>query len=151
MSSRRKFIFDCSAAMAAFGLLPMGSFCGPSISSGSHQSLDEMSYPLFAAQINTLFRVRLSPLQTVELKLVKAPFAPSTRITPGRRLPGDVGYEKFSLVFSGSKHELIESAIHRFEHEELGRFEMYVGQVGTMDADDVRYEAGFNRHAPGPC
>jgi hypothetical protein len=147
MSSRRKFIFDCSAAMATFSLLPMGSFCGQVISGGSLQSINDMSYPVLAAQINTPFRVRLSTLQTVELKLLKAPLAPSTPITPGRRLPGDAGYEKFSLIFSGSKDKLIKSAIHHFEHEELGRFEMYVGQIGTTD-EDVRYEAGFNRPAP---
>jgi hypothetical protein len=148
MSSRRKFIFDCSTAVAAFSFLPMDSFGLPAISGGSHQSLDDMSYPVFAAQINTLFRVRLSTLQTVELKLLKAPLAPSTPVIPGRHLPGDAGNEKFSLIFSGSKDELIKSAIHRFEHEALGRFEMYVGQIGTTNNDDVRYEAGFNRPVP---
>jgi hypothetical protein len=147
MSSRRKFIFDCSAAMAAFSLLPMGSFCGPVISGGSLQSINDMSYPVLAAQINTPFRVRLSTLQTVELKLLKAPLAPPTPVLAGHPLPGDAGYEKFSLIFSGSKDKLIKSAIHHFEHEELGRFEMYVGQIGTTD-EDVRYEAGFNRPAP---
>jgi hypothetical protein len=151
MSSRRKFIFDCSTAVAAFSFLPMGSFCRPAVSGGSHRSLDDLSYPVFAAQINTLFRVRFSTLQTVELKLLKAPLAPSTPITPGRRLPGDAGYEKFSLIFVGEKHALLPSAIHRFAHEELGWFEMYIGQVGATDADDVRYEAGFNRPPPGAC
>jgi hypothetical protein len=151
MSSRRKFIFDCSTAVAAFSFLPMSSFCRPAISGGCYQSLDGMSYPVLAAQINTLFRVRFSTLQTVELKLLKAPLAPSTPIMSGRRLPGDVGYEKFSLIFVGKKNTLLPSAIHRFEHEELGRFEMYIGQVGTTDTDDVRYEAGFNRPAPGTC
>jgi len=147
MSSRRKFIFDCSTAVAAFGLLPMGSFGLPAISGGRYQSLDDMSYPVLSAQINTLFRTRLSTLQTVKLKLLKAPLAPATLITPGYPLPGDAGYEKFSLIFVGEKHTLLPSAIHCFEHEELGRFEMYIGQIGTTD-DDVRYEAGFNRPAP---
>jgi hypothetical protein len=147
MSSRRKFIFDCSTIVGMFSLLPMGSCCGPVISGRSHKSLDDMSYPMLAAQINTVFRVRLSTFQTVELKLLKAPLAPPTLVTPGSRLPGDAGYEKFSLIFVGEKHTLLPSAIHHFEHDELGRFEMYVGQIGTTD-DDVRYEAGFNRPSP---
>ena len=60
-------------------------------------------------------------------------------------MPDTKNFRSFS---ADPKDELIESAIHRFEHEELGRFEMYVGQIGTADNDDVRYEAGFNRPAP---
>jgi hypothetical protein len=148
MGSRRKFIFDCSTAIAAFSLLPMGSFGISAISGGSCQSLDQMSYSVLTAQINTLFRVRLSAFQAVELKLLKAPLAPQTPITLGRRLPGDAGCEKFSLIFSGPKDEMIGSAIHQFEHEQLGRFEMFIGRIGMPEADSVRYEAGFNRPAP---
>ena len=83
----------------------------------------------------------------VELKLLKAPVAVSTPVTPGRRLPGDAGYEKFSLIFSGPKKEFIEPAIYRFEHAQLGRFDMYIGQIGPRDADSVRYETVFNRPA----
>ena len=97
--------------------------------------------------IGTIFRVRLSSGAVVDLKLLKAPLSPSTPVLAGHPLPGDAGYEKFSLIFNGPKNHLIQSAIHHFEHEELGRFEMYAGQIGTMD-DDIRYEAGFNRPAP---
>ena len=59
-------------------------------------------------------------------------------------MPDTKNFHSFS---DGPKNNLIQSAIHHFEHEELGRFEMYVGQIGTTD-EDVRYEAGFNRPAP---
>jgi hypothetical protein len=86
-------------------------------------------------------------MRTVELKLLKAPCAPATPATPGRRPPGDARNEKFSLIFSGPKEELIEPAIYRFEHEKLGAFEMYVGQIGTRETETVRYETVFNRPA----
>jgi hypothetical protein len=143
--TRRKFLFDCSTTVATLALLPVKSFSIPARSEGRFRSLDEISYPALANQINTLFRVRLSPLRTVELKLLKAPRAPSTPMTPGRRLPWDAGNEKFSLIFSGPKAELIDPAIHRFEHGELGQFDMYIGQIGRHDTDSLRYETVFNR------
>lgn len=110
-----------------------------------------MSYPVLAGEINTLFRVHVSPGRTVDFKLLKAPLAPSTPVTPGRCLPGDAGNEKFSLIFSGPKDELIEPAIYRFEHERLGAFDMYIGQIGARAADCVRYETVFNRPALAPA
>ncbi|HEY2084306.1 MAG TPA: hypothetical protein VGI88_16115 [Verrucomicrobiae bacterium] len=111
------------------------------------QHLDRISYSALAGQINTLFRVRPSPLRTVDLTLLKAPLAPPTPVAFGRPIPSDARNEKFSLIFSGPKEELIEPAIYRFEHEKLGAFEMYVGQIGTRETDCVRYETVFNRPA----
>lgn len=110
-----------------------------------------MSYPVLAGQVDTLFRVQLAPRQVVELRLLKAPLARPSSTRPGRRPPGDAGNEKFSLVFSGPQDRLIAPGIHQFEHAALGRFEMYLGQIGTQDPHRVRYETVFNRpaHAVG--
>ena len=149
MKSRRKFIIDCSAVMAVITVAPINLLNRTATSGGGYQSLEQMNYAVLAGQLNTLFRVRVSPQQVVALKLLKAPLAPPTPIRPGHRLPGDAGYEKFSLIFSGPKDALLASAIHQFEHEHLGRFEMYIGQIGMPHPDGVRYEAGFNRPEPG--
>jgi hypothetical protein len=148
MSTRRKFLFDCSTAMAALALVPLHSAGQLAQPCGGFQSLGKLSYPSLAGQVNTLFRVRLSVGQVVELKLLKAPVAPPTPARPGHRPPGDAGNEKFSLIFSGPKEALLASAIHQFEHRHLGRFEMYIGQIGARDTDGVRYEAVFNQPAP---
>jgi hypothetical protein len=145
--TRRKFLIDCTTTMATLAVVPISAL---GVSTRSHrglQSLNQISYSALASQINTLFRVTLSPVRTVELKLLKAPLAPATPVTPGRRLPGDAGNEKFSLIFSGAKNELIPPAIYRFEHEQLGGFDMYIGQIGPRDTDRVRYETVFNRPA----
>jgi hypothetical protein len=148
MSTRRKFLFDGSAAMAAVTLFPFKSAGQLSAPRGDVQSLGQLSYQTLAGQVNTLFRVRLSPRQVVELQLLKARVAPPTPARPGRRPPGDAGNEKFSLIFSGPKEVLLASAIHQFEHRHLGTFEMYIGLVGMPDTDGVRYEAVFNQPAP---
>jgi hypothetical protein len=148
MSTRRKFLFDCSAAFGAVTLLPFKSAGHLSEPRGEVQALAQLSYESFAGQLHRPFRVHLAPRQVVELKLIKAQVTPSTPVQPGRRPPGDAGNEKFSLVFSGPKKVLLASAIHQFEHRQLGRFEMYIGQIGAQETDSVRYEAVFNYPAP---
>jgi hypothetical protein len=148
MHSRRRFIFDCSAALAALGLVPAASAGWLGRPSGTVQSLDQLSYAALAAQVNTPFRVQASPGQVVELTLLKAPLAPPLSPAPGRRPSVIDGHERFSLIFAGPKEGLLEPGIHRFEHRQLGRFEMYVGQIGSQDPARVRYEAVFNRPAP---
>jgi len=134
--------------MAALALAPMSSAGLSAIADGGNiQSLAQMGYAVLAGQINTLFRVCLSPGRAVELKLLKAPLASPSPTMPGHRSPGDSRNEKFSLIFSGPKDVLLESAIHQFEHRQLGQFEMYIDQIGTQDPDRVRYEAVFNRPA----
>src|SRR5262245_47708423 len=148
MSTRRKFLLDGSAAIAAVALFPFKSVGQLSEPDGKVQSLGRLSYESFAGQLHTPFRVHLSPRQVVELKLIKAQVTLPTPVLPGRRPPGDAGNEKFSLIFRGPKEELLASAIHQFEHRHLGRFEMYIGQIGAPVADSLRYEAVFNYPAP---
>ena len=148
MNSRRKFILDCSIFDGCTTAAPVSSFSLPSVSSGELGSVENIGRQEFFRKIGTVFRVRLSCGAAVDLKLLKAPLASPKRVTQGRPLAGDAGYEKFSLIFSGPKNALLPSVIHYFEHEELGRFEMYLGQIGTINNEDVRYEAGFNRPAP---
>ena len=148
MTTRRKFLLDCSTAMAGLALAPLHSVGQLAQSHKGFQSSGKLSYSSLASQVNTVFRVHLSPRQVVELKLLKARLAPPTPISPGCRPPADAGNEKFSLIFSGPKEVLLASAIHQFEHRQLGRFEMYIGQIGPQGTDGARYEAVFNQPAP---
>jgi hypothetical protein len=129
----------------ALALSPMTAIRASAGVSGTFRSIGDLSYPVLAGQVNTQFRVRMASGQTIQLKLLKAPLARPTPAVPGRRPPGDAGNEKFSLIFSGPKDQLIEPAIHQFEHGELGRFQMYIGQIGTRDSQTVRYEMIVNR------
>jgi hypothetical protein len=148
MKTRRKFLLDCSTAMAGLAVAPFHSAGQLAQLHEGFQNPGKLSYSMFAGQVNSIYRVRLSPGQVVELKLLKARVAPPTPARPGRPPPGDAGNEKFSLIFSGPKEALLASAIHQFEHRQLGRFEMYIGRIGTSDTDRVRYEAVFNQPAP---
>ena len=133
--------------MTALAVAPLTSIAETATSTRNFRPLETLSYAELAAQVNTAFHVWVSPGQVVELKLLKAPLARPTPVRPGQPLPGDAGYEKFSLIFSGANDVMVASSIHRFEHDHLGRFEMFIGQIGMPKSDTVRYEAGFNRPA----
>jgi len=148
MRTRRDFLLAGSTVAAALALLPAGA-AGWSCMARRDPGIGEISRAEFAAQVNTDFRVRLASGQAVRLKLLRAPLARSIPAAPGRRTRGDAGNEKFSLIFSGPAAAVLGSAIHRFEHDALGRFELHLGEVGVRLAGAVRYEAVINRPAPG--
>jgi hypothetical protein len=145
MISRRKFAFESATAVAALVMAPI-SFGLPRMESRP----TPLNYAAFAGQIDTLFRVRFSPHQGIDLRLIKARLTPRPPIVPGRRPPVDADNEKFSLVFSGPRSSPLSAAIHVFEHPQLGRFEMYFGEIGIRDDDGVRYEAVFNQPPARP-
>lgn len=146
--TRRQFLCDCSAAMAVLVACPVSGLAGTA-NTARFRCLTQISYSQLAAQINTLFRVYAPSGRVVELRLLKAPLAPPSPIVPGRRPPGDFGNEKFSLIFTGRRDESLQDAIHFFEHDQLGGFEMYIGQIGAKNLEQVRYQSVFNRPASG--
>lgn len=107
-----------------------------------------MTYAAFAPQVKTVFRVRTDSGQVVHLTLIKARRTPSRPVKPGRKPPGDAGNEKFSLLFDGPRKVELPPAIYSFEHDQLGRMKIYIGEVGPRDPASLRYEAIFNYPKP---
>jgi len=134
--------------LAALALLPAEFTARTASAAGPVKSLDELSFPMLAREVNTRFGVRLPSGQVVQVRLLRASPAAPTPPAPFGAPAGDAGHEKFSLLFSGPKAAPLPSAIHRFEHDQLGCFEMYIERVGAPDVADERYEAVFNRPAP---
>lgn len=129
-------------SLAAIALVPGGAF---SVKTHAGQSsFSRLSYASLSQHVHTVFKVVLADGQEVKLTLLKAPIAP-TRRAAGRQVPMDLNHEKFSLIFSGPKETRLDSAIHQFEHRELGQFEMHIGQIGMPGEDGLRYEAVFNQ------
>ncbi len=150
--TRRHFLYDCSAAMAVLVACPVGGLArtaNTGNTTGKFRCLTQISYSQLAAQINTPFRVYAPSGRVVELTLLKAPLAPASPLVPGRRLPADAANEKFSLIFGGWRDESLQDAIHSFEHDQLGEFDMYIGQIGPRDQERIRYQSVFNRPMGG--
>ncbi len=143
MKTRRTFLSDCTLSLAALALVPASSISVSAMAGAG--SATRLNHAVLSQQVHTLFKVRLDSGQVVNLTLLKAPLVMPPRTAVGRKPPGDVNHEKFSLIFSGPKDGLLASAIHQIEHPELGRFEMHLGPIGMPGADGLRYEAVFNQ------
>jgi hypothetical protein len=144
MRTRREFLATCFLSFPGLSLASAGAL-GSGERGGRYRALADISYSSLAGQVNTSFRVRLSSGRAVDLNLLRAPLAPNRPGPSSQGLRGDVGNERFSLIFNGAADRLLEPGIHPFEHRRLGRFEMYIGRVGPNDSARVLYEAVFNR------
>jgi hypothetical protein len=142
MVSRRIFVSDCCTAVAALAAAP-GWLSLPSAQAARFQG--PLNYAAFAAQLHTVFRVRLASGRVVDLRLTQARLAPPPRVVPGCRPPLDADNERFSLIFCGPQDAPLPSAIHAFEHAQLGCFDLHLGEVGLRDNTQLRYEAVFNQ------
>ena len=85
----------------------------------------------FSAHLNTTFRLIDGPA-TIGLKLVEALDGSTPRNI------------RFSLVFRGPQEPLLPQQIYAFEHDKLGRFDLFIVPV-KRDANGLYYEAVFNR------
>lgn len=147
MTSRRRFVLNLSAVAGTFAAAPIG-FAAANNPRRANQSPTPLSYAAFAEQIDTPFRVAGPSGEVIELRLKKVRLSPRSACAPGRRPPLDANNERFSLILTGPDTSPLAAAIHSFEHSELGRFEMYFGEIGLRNSNCIRYEAVFNQ--PGP-
>jgi uncharacterized protein DUF6916 len=96
-----------------------------------------MSTPLtheeFSKHLNSTFRIRLSPEQTLDARLVEI----SEHMVSARQ-------DRFAIVFETSNEVLIQQGIAPFEHDQMGDFQLFIVPIGR-DEEGTRYEAVFNR------
>jgi hypothetical protein len=103
--------------------------------------LDHLHAATFGAQLNSSFRIHLSPRHIVEVELVDVTERGST---DGKQPWGAVRQERFSIVFRGPPEGLLQQGMYQMQHDHLGAFELFLVPVGR-DKDGVYYEAVFNR------
>ena len=145
MQSRRKFLSVCSAVTAAALVFPK-TILGKIVPASWRQlSLEDMSCETFAGQLDTTFWIHAAPGRSIQVKLVEVKRRQDRPLKPGQRPPGDAGNEKFSLFFSGFRSELLPQDTYAFEHEALGRFDLFIVPVGTRSPCKITYEMVFNR------
>jgi hypothetical protein len=144
MSSRREFLAKCSGLTAGVMMGPMRALGQPFDFLPRSSSVDQISFSELACQVNTKFRVHAATGKVVELELMQASLDPKLP-QQGKKPAPDADYEKFSLIFSGPRRELLEEKALKFEHDQLGCFELLVLPVFTRKPDKVNYQAVFNR------
>jgi hypothetical protein len=102
--------------------------------------LEELSLGRFSEFLNTRFTVQASPTETMEVELFEA--------TPGGIMAKGgahaAQYESFSLLFQGSQNRPLQQGTYRFEHSQLGAFDLFIVPIAA-EQGVIKYQAVFNR------
>ena len=106
---------------------------------------DQLTFAWFSALLRTRFRVHAGASGESELELVEATIAPFK--ARGRSPAAAAKMEGFSLIFAGPGDRLLPQGTYRFEHDQKGRFDLFIVPVGR-GPDSIHYQAIFNRLIP---
>jgi hypothetical protein len=98
-----------------------------------------LTHEEFSKHLNTMFGIRLSEAQAIQAQLTEV----SEHLISPRQ-------ERFSLIFRTSNDVLIAQGLHRFEHAEMGPFDLFIVPVERNEGG-TSYEAVFNRLVKKPA
>lgn len=107
--------------------------------------LEHFTQSMFSGAVGTVFRVQINPELTTELRLMEV--APGLGATANDREASR--YESFSLMFHGPGERFLPQRMYPFDHDKLGRFELFIVPVGK-EGGVFKYQAVFNRRVPSP-
>ena len=99
--------------------------------------LEDFTLETFAGRVGQRFRIAVDDTDWVEAELAEA-----SAIGPQPAPASGSERSPFSIVFRGPPDPLLPQRIYRFEHDELGSFDLFVVPIGR-DAAGVDYEAVF--------
>jgi hypothetical protein len=87
----------------------------------------------FSERTGETFRLRYDDGAALDVELVSVTVGASG--APHSRAP-------FSLIFRGALEPVLPQRIYRFEHDELGSFELFIVPIGP-DGAGMQYQAVF--------
>lgn len=101
----------------------------------------DLTYDLFAGLEKTKFGILLDERNRIELELVEV-----LALRPGGGKPASSAGkpEGFSLTFHGPGDRLLQQRTYMFEHEKIGRFDLFIVPLGR-EGGAFQYQAIFNR------
>jgi len=104
--------------------------------------IEKLTLEIFSPLVNSKFKLSVDGGHPVEVELTeaKALDGPHT-VKPDRN---GMVQEVFSLMFDGPENPILQQRIYPFEHEKIGRFDLFIVPVKKIP-DGVRYQALFNR------
>jgi hypothetical protein len=106
--------------------------------------LDELNWEKFCGAINTRFRIRLNAATTLEVELTEATPSPASVPRTYSGITSTPRHESFSLVFCGPQDRPLAQGTYRFEHDQLGAFDLFIVPIAPA-AQGRQYQAVFNR------
>jgi hypothetical protein len=103
---------------------------------------DQLKLETFSPWLNSKFRVVLDSATLIEVELVQAD-ALTYPSQPQSMAKGPV-QDSFSLVFHGPDNRFLPQRVYPFEHDQIGRFELFIVPIGQKPGF-IQYQAIFNR------
>src|SRR3982751_1274627 len=103
------------------------------VNSLKESSQHMLSHENFLGLLNSTFTVPGPEGTTVELNLEE--------VSELKSFPRQ---ETFSVVFRGPREVFLMQATHKFHHDSIGDFDIFIVPIGP-DANGFRYESVFNR------
>lgn len=107
----------------------------------NHNPIQELTYELFAGLEKTKFEVLLDEHNRIELELAEVLVL---RHSSADSATSGTNPESFSLTFRGPGDRLLRQQTHVFEHEKIGRFDLFIVPLGR-EAGAIQYQAIFNQ------
>jgi hypothetical protein len=104
--------------------------------------IEKLTLEMFSPLVNSKFKLSADDGDPVDVKLTEA----NTLDGPHTVKPDRNGMvqEVFSLMFDGPENPTLPQRIYSFEHEQIGRFDLFIVPVKKIPAG-IRYQALFNR------
>ena len=93
----------------------------------------DLTHEEFSKHLHTKFKIRISEEQAVEVELTEV----SELLLSARQ-------ERFSLIFRSANDIIVAQGLHRFEHDQMGAFDLFIVPV-ERDERGTYHEAVFNR------
>lgn len=97
-------------------------------------SLDRFNAKIFSEQLHTQFKVHFGGAEPMMLELIEV---------MERNLSPQI--ELFTLQFRGAVAPRLAQQTHRFEHDKLGPFAIFMTAIGTDPEQRILYESVFQR------
>ena len=106
--------------------------------------IEELTLEIFSPLVNSKFKLPIDGTHSLDMELTEAKALDgSYTMKPDRN---GMVQEAFSLMFDGPENPVLPQRIYSFEHEKIGRFDLFIVPV-ERTAAGIRYQALFNRLA----
>jgi hypothetical protein len=148
-NTRRKFLRDCTAISVVSALAPASVLANAAATPEKNVLPGHLPGDEFISQLNTIFRIDAGRRGIVHVRLDEVRHVPGQAVRPGRGLCESPANASLSLFFVGRRSELLAQDTYSFEHDALGRFELFIVPVFTRNPEKIDYHAVIFRRGEG--
>jgi len=127
---------------------PIRAMAAPALAVVTKRVLSGATRSDWASQLNTPFHIHSATKGKIKVTLAEVKMGQAAALKPGQLPRPDAGNERFSLIFSGCRSELLAQDTYRMDHPALGQFELFIVPIFTRNLSKIDYQAVVNRPRP---